>query len=142
VNFSSNDKTKPMIVRGHATLYVQKDFVVQGSGSVYIEPDASLKLYIGGSAAIGGGAVVNGSGLPSNFSLYGLPTCKLINYTGTANFVGTINAPQAAFKISGSASIFGAVICDTFTSSGTTSVHYDKAAGYRGIFLVNSWREL
>ena len=140
--FNSLSSTRPMIVKGNVTLYVSKDFNIQGTGYVYIEPGASLKLYVGGVAAIGGTGVVNGSGLPANFSFYGLPTCKTVNYSGSANFVGTINAPQAAVKFSGNASIFGAVICDSFTSSGTTSVHYDKAAGYQGIFLVNSWREM
>ena len=85
---------------------------------------------------------MNESGQPANFSLYGLPNCLTVNYNGEANFVGTINAPQAAVKFSGDASIFGAVICNTFTSSGNTSVHYDKAAGYKGIFLVTSWQEM
>jgi hypothetical protein len=95
---------------------------------------------IGGDGFVNG--FVNGSGMPASFSLYGLPTCTSVNYNGNGKFVGTINAPHAAVKFSGNASIFGAVICDTFTSNGNTSVHYDKAAGYTGIFLVNSWREM
>jgi hypothetical protein len=63
-------------------------------------------------------------------------------FSGSGNLVGTINAPQADFNANGTGSIFGAVICNTFTSSGIASVHYDRAAGYQGIFLVTSWQEL
>jgi hypothetical protein len=142
-----NSASKPMIVTGNAVLWVKGNFVVSGvapnAGYVFIAPGASLKLYVAGTTtSISGGGIVNGTGLPSNFSYYGLPTNKSVNYSGSANFVGTINAPQAAFNISGGSSVFGAVICDSFSSSGGSSVHYDQAAGSKGIFLVTSWREL
>jgi len=141
-SFISNDKSRPMIVTGEATLWVPGDFVVSGTGYVYIAPNASLKLYVGGTASISGGGVVNGSGLPANFSYFGLPSSKLLNYSGSASFVGTINAPQADFVISGGSSVFGAVICNTFTSSGGSGVHYDEGTASKGIFLVTAWREL
>ena len=141
-DFISNDKTRPMVITGNATLWVAGDFVVLGSGYVYIAPGASLKLYVGGTASISGGGVVNGTGLPANFSYFGLPSSKVMNYSGSANFVGTINAPQAAFTISGGTSVYGAVICSTFTSSGGSGVHYDQGTASKGIMVVTAWREL
>jgi hypothetical protein len=141
-NFRSSKMNNPMFVQGNATLWVTDDFVVNGSGYVYIAPNASLTLYVGGNGSISGGGVVNGSGVPSKFSYYGLPTSTSLRYSGVADFVGTINAPEANVQISGGSSVFGAVICNTFSCSGGSSVHYDQALGGGGIFLVTQWKEM
>ena len=146
-NFVSSSASRPIIVTGRATLWVTGDFIVNGSGYVYIAPGASLKLYVGGTGSISGGGVVNdsngnGAGLPANFAYYGLTTSTNLTYSGQGDFVGTINAPQANVKISGGSSVFGAVICNTFTSSGGSGVHYDQGLGGGGIFMVTSWTEL
>ena len=130
-----------MIVTGNVTLWVQNSLAVSGSGYIYIAPGASLTLYVGGTASISGGGVVNGTGLPQNFSYYGLPSNKTLNYSGAANFVGTINAPRADFALSGGASVYGAIICNTFNLSGGSSVHYDQSVRGGGIFLITSWVE-
>ncbi len=143
----SNSDKKPIIVTGNATLWVTGDFIVNGTGYVYIAPGASLKLYVGGKGSISGGGVVNdsngaGAGLPGNFSYLGLPTNTSLVYSGHADFVGTINAPQAAVNISGGSSVFGAIICDTFTSGGGSGVHYDQGLNGGGLLTVTSWREI
>jgi hypothetical protein len=138
----SSSENRPIIVTGNATLWVTGDFIVNGTGYVYIAPGASLTLYVGGMGSISGGGVVNGSGLPSNFSYNGLPSSTSLFYSGSGDFVGTINAPEASVRISGGASVFGAVICNTFTSSGGSGVHYDQALRGGGIFMVTGWTEL
>jgi len=140
--FISSKMTRPMFVTGDATLLVTGDFLVNGSGYVYIEQGASLKLYVGGTGRISGGGVVNGTGSPSKFSYYGLPTSSRLTYNGQADFVGTINAPQADVVISGGSSVYGAVICNTFSCSGGSGVHYDQALNGGGILLVTSWKEM
>ena len=145
-SFSSGDRTEPLLVKGDCTLWVTGNFTVGGNaknaGYVYIEPQAHLKLYVGGAANISGGGIVNGAGSPANFSYFGLPTNKILRYSGTADFVGTINAPQADFVIGGGASVYGAIICNSFTAGGGSSVHYDQGLGGGGILLVTSWKEM
>ncbi len=141
-NVTSSDSTKPIIVTGSATLWVKNDLTVSGSGYVYIAPGASLTLYIGDQGTISGGGIVNGTGIPSNFSLIGLPTCGTLTYSGSSDFVGTINAPQADVTVSGGANVYGAVICGTFTSSGGSGVHYDQALSGPSGMVVISWAEL
>jgi hypothetical protein len=143
----SNSANKPIVVTGNATLWVTGDFIVNGSGYVYIAPGASLKLYVGGKGSISGGGVVNdstggGAGLPGSFSYFGLPSNTSLVYSGEADFVGTINAPQAEVKISGGSSVFGSIICDTFTCSGGSGVHYDQGLSGGGLLTVISWREI
>jgi len=140
--FATSSMNRPMIVTGNATLLVTGDFSVNGTGYVKIEQGASLKLYVGGKGSIHGGGVVNGSGDPNNFGYYGLPTSTQLTYSGAADFVGIINAPQADVAISGGSSVYGAVICRTFSSSGGSGVHYDQKLGGGGIFLITSWREI
>jgi hypothetical protein len=141
-NFTSVDKTQPMIVTGNCTLYVPGNLTVAGTGYIYIMPGASLNLYVGGRATISGGGVVNPSGLPKNFSYFGLPTNTGLLYSGTADFYGTINAPEAKVTISGGAALYGAVICGTFNLSGGPGVHYDKSLASGGFLKVIAWREL
>jgi hypothetical protein len=137
----SNDKSAPIVVQGNVTLVVPADFVVSGSGYVYIQPGASLTLYVGGRASISGGGVVNATGLPGNFTYIGLPGNTVLNYSGSAAFIGTVNAPEANFNLGGNSQVYGAVICNTFTSGGGSSVHYDKALNGGGFFTITSWKE-
>ncbi len=145
-SFSSGDRSEPLIVKGDCTLWVTGNFSIGGSahnaGYVYIEPNAKLKLYVGGAANISGGGIVNGTGSPARFSYLGLPTNKTLRYSGTADFVGTINAPQADFVIGGGASVYGGIICNSFTGGGGSGVHYDKSMSSGGMFMVTSWREM
>jgi hypothetical protein len=141
-DFTSSDKTKPMVVTGDATLWVTGDFTVSGSGYVYISPGASLTIYIGGKGTVSGGGVVNGTGVPADCSILGLSSCTDLTYSGSADYVGTINAPQADMTVSGGADVYGAVICRTFTSSGGSGVHYDQALQSPTGLVVTGWVEL
>jgi hypothetical protein len=145
-SFASFSMTKPMVVIGKAELWVKNTFTIGGQpdtgGYVYIAPGASLKLYVSSTASISGGGVVNATGLPANFEYYGMPSSKTFTYSGAANFIGTINSPQANVALTGGSSIYGAVICQTFTCSGGSSVHYDQGLGGGDEFRIISWREL
>jgi len=141
-SFTSSDSTKPMFVSGNATVWVTGSFTVSGSGYVWIQPGASLKLIVGGSMTVSGGGVVNGTSLASNCSLVGLPGCTSITYSGSAAFVGTINAPQAALTVSGSAGAYGAAIVQSANLSGGASWHYDDALGTGNGIAMLSWREM
>lgn len=141
-SFTSSQSAQPMLVNGLATLYVTGDFTVQGSGYVEILPGGNLTLIVGGSkTVISGSGVVNGTGDPENFSYIGLAGNTTIQYTGSAAFQGSINAPQADFTISGSAGGYGAAIVNTFTSTGGSSWHYDTCLLSPGNLIINSWRE-
>jgi hypothetical protein len=140
-SFTSSDSTKPMIVTGNATLYVTGSLTVSGSGYIQVAPGASLKLIVGGTATVSGGGVVNSTGLAANFSMVGLTGCGTITYSGSAAFIGTVNAPQADLTISGSAAATGAVITKTATLSGGASFIYDNALGQSSYLVATGWTE-
>jgi len=137
-----SDKTKPMIVTGNAVLWITGDLTVSGSGYIYLMPGASLKLYVAGTATVSGGGVVNGTGVPANFSYIGLSSNTSLTYSGSADFVGTINAPQADLTVSGGASVYGAVLVNSANISGGAGVHYDTALGGTPGLVVIGWAEL
>jgi hypothetical protein len=126
-----------MVVAGNATLYLTGNFTISGSGSVYIAPGASLKLYFGGSTAtLSGGGVANGTGNAANFSIFGLPTCTRVTYSGSAPFIGTIYAPQADLTMSGGNGGVGAVAARTVTLNGGMSFHFDEQLRRVGPYAV------
>jgi hypothetical protein len=138
-DFSIKD---PMVVTGNATLYIGGNFTM--SGSIYIAPGASLKIYVAGSTtSISGGGIINGNGNAANLSYYGLPGNTGISYAGGGDFIGTINAPEADFKLTGGASVYGAVIVNSYTSkSSKAGLHYDEALASLGLLKLVSYREL
>jgi hypothetical protein len=139
-----------MIVKkgGDAILYVDGNFITSGStasgnpGYVYLEPEASLKLYITGNGAISGTGVINGSGYAKNFSAYGLPTCTNFTYSGSSAFIGTVYAPSANLSFSGSAGAFGSFTANTVNISGGAHIAYDKGLNAQGRYVANSWNEI
>jgi len=132
-----------MYITGHAVLYISGNISLVGQSSIYIAPGASLEVYAGGSSTtLGGTGIVNDSGLSANFAYHGLPTNTSMNYSGTSAFVGTINAPNAAFSLGGTADLYGAAIVKSFNSTGGASIHYDEALGDRGALALLSYREL
>jgi len=141
-SLSISKDTDPVIVTGKATLWVTGNVNVSGSGAIQVMPGASLTLYVGGIADIGGGGVINGTSLASQFTLVGLSSCTSVSYSGNAVFIGGINAPQADVTMTGTAKLFGAVIGKSFTSSGVSSVHYDEAMARERNLLLGKWKEM
>jgi hypothetical protein len=132
-----------MLVSGNATLYVTGNVTVNGNAYIYLAPGASLTLVVGGATTLlSGGGVVNGTGRAANFTYIGLPANTSVTYTGGADFIGTVNAPEAAFSIKGGANMYGAAIANTFTSTGGASLHYDESLGGNGLLTMLSYTEL
>ena len=131
-----------MTVIGNVTLYVVGKVSISGQASLKILPGGSLTLYCGGDVSVTGGGIVNATGLPSNLSIIGLPTCLDIKMSGNGDFFGTINAPQASVTLGGGINVYGAVIANTFTAGGNGSLHYDNALAKKGDLMVLSWVEL
>ena len=141
-SFHESGNSTPIVVTGHATLYVTGDFSLAGQSQVIIKPGASLTLIIGGSASLAGGGVVNGTGNAANFSLVGLSSNTEITYTGTSEFVGTVNAPQAAFKLAGTVDAYGAAVVGSAVIDGGIRFHYDESLAKATGFVVTYWKEL
>jgi hypothetical protein len=138
-----------MIVTGNAVVYVNANVSISSTGFIYIAPGANLQLYIGGVgkfanvSSISGQAIVN-PGTASQMMIYGLPGCTQINYSGQGNYVGQIDAPEAAVQVTGNGSLIGAFTVNSFSLAGNGGLHYDTALGSvggSGGYVVISWNE-
>ncbi len=132
-----------------AVLYVSGDISLTGGAYIYVDPTSRLKLYVGGSADLGGNGVVNGSGNATNFFYYGLPSNTSLSFSGNAAFSGAIYAPNADFTLGGGGTdtydFVGASVTSTVKMNGHFKFHYDENLGRLtpdGVFVVTSWAEL
>src|SRR5205807_2073491 len=141
INLSSKDT---ILVTGKARLYVKGTTSIGAQAAIQIANGAGLEMYAAGNVSMGGGGVMNGPGYAANFALYGLPTCTSVTYGGNSQFIGTINAPEADVKLSGTSDAIGAVVGASFTLTGGMGMHYDEALRgnpKEGKYLVASWEE-
>jgi hypothetical protein len=136
------DSTHPMIVIGNATLYIDGNLVVSGSGFIYLDLGASLKLYAGGSMDIGGTGIINGTARAKDFSIYGLNTCTSINYNGSSPFIGTVYAPYATVAFNGTGGGFGYFTANTISIMSGAHIAFDESLHATGEYVVASWNEL
>ena len=134
--------SQSMAIIGNVVLYVNGSVSLGGQSFIYIAPNGSLTMYINGNADIGGNGIVNGTGLPSQCTLYGMPGCTTFNIHGNGSFSGTVDAPDAAFSFVGNADAFGSFTGSSISMSGGASVHYDEAlVNNSKNYVVISWNE-
>lgn len=138
-------------VTGKATLYVTGDFIMQSGGGkssmILIAPNASLKMFVGGQSATF--TTVNTEGNAATFQYYGLPSNTSLTWSGNAQYMGTIYAPEATFNLGGGGNdtmdYQGACVVGSVVMNGKFNFHYDenlKRMGPISGYRVNSWREL
>lgn len=139
-----------VIVTGKASLLVSSDVQFSGSDYIYIQPGASLALYVSApKASLGGGGVQNDTGTPNSFIYYGLPTNKSLSYSGNAGMVGAIYAPDADFSMGGGGQTIydfaGACVTRTITMNGKFNFHFDErlaSVGPNWGYIATSWDEV
>jgi len=136
------DGAHPMIITGNANLYISGNLDVSGSGYIYLDLGASVNLYVGGAADIGGMGIINGSSRAKDFSIFGLNTCRAINYSGSSPFIGTVHAPYSAFAFSGAGGAFGAFSANTISINNGSHVAFDESLNAKGEYVVAAWNEL
>ena len=134
-----------VLVQGKARVHVAGQTSLSSTAHILLAPGATVEYYAGGDINVSGRGWVNANGLAKDFNVYALNTCNSINYSGDAQFVGTIYAPRSDIKMSGGSDAFGAMVGKSITFSGDMSFHYDeslKGDPRQGRFVAASWQEL
>lgn len=93
-----------------------------GSNSQIIVSGPSV-IYVTGNIAIAGAGIINSTGLPRDLSIRS--TGSDIKLTGTSDYCGTIYAPNATVKVSGTLNLYGAIVSGKSVDTGTAVIHYD-----------------
>jgi hypothetical protein len=130
------------------TLYVGAPSILYVTGNLQLSlivfaPGAQLALYMG-APSISIAPVVVGA-TPPQFTLWCLPSCTSLTLNGSTVLYGVIYAPETALKAAGGASILGAIMCQSFTCSGTFNFHFDSATARAvpsSLLTLLSWDEL
>jgi hypothetical protein len=140
--------SQAMLVNGDATLYVTGDVSLTGQSYIYIQPGASLKLYVAGQTSIAGSGVINSTVQAKSFQYFGLPSNTSVKFSGNSTFVGVIYAPAADLTMSGGGSgiidFVGASTTSTVTMSGGYNFHYDESLANTtdAFYIASSWDEM
>ena len=82
--------------------------------------------------------------LAADFSYYGTANNTAFTYNGQAYFAGSVYAPQAAVNMAGGSDYCGAIVCNSFTSSGNAAFHVDEGLYRNGAgspYIAASWTE-
>ena len=123
--------SEKILVSGHVKFHCSGDLKMLGQSQIIIATNSSLTLYAGGSVDLSGGGVINYTRFATNLTFNGLNTCIAIQYTGGADFIGTVYAPRAAFRMSGGGSttyhLVGSVVANTISISGRYQIHLDES---------------
>jgi hypothetical protein len=134
--------TTTMIVTGRAKLYVAGTMKLT-AGSLVITTNGSLDLYLASDSSFAGNGIINGTGIASRLSVYGLPTCKNFTYTGSEKTIARIYAPEADIVYQGTMDFAGSIVCNSLKITGTPALHYDEALNApTEYYRVVSWEEL
>lgn len=130
-SLTSSGSSDPIIITngGEVDLYCTGNLTTGGSGYIVIATNTTLVAYVNGTTTISGGGMVNSNGYATNCILYGLSHCASLTYSASAQFIGIVDAPQAALTLSGTAGVYGVLVANTITVTGGGAVHYDEALG-------------
>jgi Tfp pilus assembly protein PilX len=147
INTLSLGNSAHWVVTGAAQLYVKTSVSIQGS--ITILPGASLQLYVqNGTVAFSGNGIRNATGFAGNFGLWCMTNVTSVTFSGDANFVGTVYAPNSILDFSGGGSnpldFQGAAVAKSVVGSGKFNFHYDEQlqnTGLRNLQVV-SWKEI
>jgi hypothetical protein len=151
-------------IKGPVDIIVTGNTSVGGSGYVAIggtgAVNPSLNLYCPGTIDLGGSGMVNNTSLPINTTIWGTKpagSVQTVTVGGSAAFKGTIYAPNGNISVTGSGGVYGALIGNTVTLSGSGDVHFDvqlmtasvaggpspgSGSSGSGYYRVRAWSEL
>jgi Tfp pilus assembly protein PilX len=139
-------------VESYTELWITGDFKASGNGTITIQPNANLKIYVEGNVDIKGNGTWNMNSQPARLQLLGVEpsnpaTIPSMNFSGNGLIVAAVYAPNhnVVFGATGSAGTFwGSLSGRSITMGGTTFIHYDEAladAGHTIDYRVRSWFE-
>ena len=149
ISLTSNSHKDTLEINGNVRIYVTGNVSLSGLSQIIIDPGASLQVYVAGSSvSLTGNGIINNSAQPIDNQWYGLSTSTSWTYTGNAQWIGTIYAPEATVSFKGGGSsgdASGSVVANNITLAGQVQFHYDEAlrASDTGAgFAVVAWQEL
>jgi hypothetical protein len=117
---------------GYIEIWVTGKMTTSGTGYITQDPSVHVTYWVDNDITLSGNSYLNLAGLAQNVVINGVGTGHKITESGSAAFVGVINAPGFDATISGGGSYNGAIIANSLTISGGSGLHYDEALNTNG----------
>jgi len=140
-----------LTIDGDVSLYVTDKITLGNQAEITIvgtNPEASLKLYLGGDLKCDNGSNINNQTKdPHKVLIYGLDTCTKISLMNSSAFYGAIYAPKAEVINDNFAATYGSVTADCFSLGNKAPFHYDASLRKATVndeavhFAVKRWSE-
>lgn len=108
-------------VTGHASMFVDGDLAFVGESSIFVEPGASLDLYIAGSVSTVGSMVAAGCD-PRALRVFVGGHDSIIAGAGESELRGFLYAPDAEVSFAGTTQVTGAVVAKEISFAGELRV--------------------
>jgi len=143
--------SRVITIDGPVVLYIPGDIILDNSAQLQINdanPDASLTLFLGGNLILKNGGFVNNlTKDPKRLKIFGLDSCRSIDFRTAGDFYGAIYAPNADVRSHNSVQIYGSIIANSFIQDVSANLWYDASlrdVSYNDIgvrFVVDRWFE-
>jgi len=126
-------------------VWVKGKFTTSGSGVITQASGTNVLWIVDNDLTVSGNSYNNQNGTASTDSFIGVGNSRFFTDSGSATFIGTVNAPGYSGTISGSGDFTGAFAGSSLTISGSGSFHYDEALNGSnpaiGNYAFASWFE-
>ncbi|MBN1872528.1 MAG: hypothetical protein JW800_08150 [Candidatus Omnitrophica bacterium] len=130
INLTSS---KTLTLDGDINLYLVGDPSLRTlANAQIIVTNGAVNIYFDGDINLEGLGILNTSSSPENLAFYGTQSVTSVNLAGVGQCYGVFYAPSASFSISGTSDVYGAIVGNDISVSGSASIHYDKELGGGG----------
>lgn len=138
-------------VESYIEVWVTGDLKTTGSGSIIVQPNTNVKIFLEGNIDIKGNGTFNANSQPGRLQILGVKPAtnspRTMSFAGNGIIVAAIFAPQhdVVFGATGAnGTMWGSLTGKTITMGGSTFIHYDEAladTGHITDFRIQSWFE-
>jgi hypothetical protein len=136
-------------VVGPVEMYLKDGMSIGGTAMIEILQGGSLEVYTPKDVTLSGGGMVNHTGRPQNFKIFGTAISakdQTISMSGQGVMESVIYAPNAVINLSGQVVFRGSIVGFEMSVSGQVKVHYDVTLGgapdTTGTSTVAAWHEI
>jgi hypothetical protein len=125
---SDPNKIDKITIDSNVKIYVTGDLRLGNGDEVEILPNASLTVYLAGNLYVdNSGAINNLTQDPKKLKIYGLDTCKNIDFKNSGTFWGAVYAPDADIHLYNGFNVYGAIVGNSFTQDVNANFYYDMS---------------
>ena len=118
-----------LLVHGDCIIRVNREFVVDDTASIVLQPHSTLRVYVQEYVKIGAGVQVNAhSKEPWRFTIHTRGSGYEHTILGNAEVYGVIDSPNSSLTVSDTAQVYGAFMGQSLLLKGRAQIHHDRSA--------------